>query len=91
MGRPWWTVRRSLWWALATVCAAPGAIWFNPEFRGALVTALAEPFVEMGQWLRPDLLAVLAGSVGGGLLIGWLLRRVRAWRLPEETGQVQTA
>ena len=88
MGRPWWYVRRSLWWALVIVCAAPFGIWLNPEYRGALVAALVGPFVEAVQpLLRIDVLVVLTSSIGGGLVIGWGLRRLGAWRPPEPSAQ----
>jgi hypothetical protein len=89
IGRPWWRVRRSLWWALVIVCAAPFAIWLIPEYRAALFAALVGPFVEAVQpLLRVDVLVVLTSSTGGGLLIGWVLRRIGAWRPPEPSVQV---
>lgn len=88
IGRPWWQVRRTLWWSLVAVCAAPGVIWLDAEFRAALVAALLLPFAEAVQpLLRVDMLVVLAGSTGAGLLIGWVLRRVRGLRPPETAAQ----
>src|SRR4051812_47050888 len=88
IGRPWWQVRRTLWCALAVVGLAPIAIWFHPDYRVAMEEGLVRPFAEAVRPLfRLEMLIAIASSTSAGLLIGWILRRVRALRPPEPSAQ----
>src|SRR5437868_3401009 len=81
MGRPWWQVRRTLWCAMVLVCLAPVAIWFHPDYRVAMEVGLLQPFAEaVKPLLRFEMLVALGSSTGAGLIIGWVLRRVRGLR-----------
>ena len=84
--QPWWQVRRTLSCALLVVCAAAGSVWFEPELRAVLLATLVRPLAEGAQSaLHSGVPAALAFSTGAGLLIGWLLRRLRMPRAPRAT------
>ncbi len=84
--RPWWEVRRTLSGALLVVCAAFGALWFQPELRAVLWETLVLPLVGTATAVvRSDLGLALAFSTGAGLLIGRMMPRMRMPRTPGAT------